>query len=207
MPAPLSSRGGQVGQSGPGAAGAYAAPVRWTVHGERAVYESDWMSMVLVDVEVPGGPRFEHHVARFPREAAACVVQDPDRGVLLLWRHRFIDDSWGWEVPAGAVDHGETPEDAAAREALEESGWRPGPLEHLVSYAPMIGTCQQRFHVFRARTATHVGEPTDPSESEEVVWVPLAEARRLVAAGEVHDGLTLTALLWVLGEPGSGATS
>ena len=156
------------------------------------------MSTVLVDVEVPGGARFEHHVARFPRPASAAVVHDPERGVLLLWRHRFIDDSWGWEVPAGAVDEGETPLEAAHREALEETGWRPGELRHLVTYAPMIGACQQRFHVFAGSSATHEGEPADPSESERIAWVPLAEVRRHLAAGEVHDGLTLTALLWLL---------
>ncbi len=49
----------------------------------------------------------------------------PARGVLLLWRHRFITDTWGWEIPAGGIDPGETPPDAAARETLEETGWEP----------------------------------------------------------------------------------
>ena len=47
--------------------------MRWTVHGERSLYESDWMSLRLVDVEPPEGERFEHHVLRLPREAAATV--------------------------------------------------------------------------------------------------------------------------------------
>ena len=55
-----------------------------------------------------------------------------------------------------------------------------------------------RFALFLARGARYIGEPTDPAEAERVEWVPLAEARRLVAAGEVPDGLSLTALLWVL---------
>src|SRR3989442_683368 len=75
--------------------------VRWTVHGERSLYESEWLRLVLVDVEIPDGDRFEHHVIRFPNHAAGTVVRDPDRGVLLLWRHRFITDTWGWEIPAG----------------------------------------------------------------------------------------------------------
>ena len=162
------------------------------------MYESDWMSMDLVDVEVPGGPRFEHHVVRFPREAAGALVVDPDRGVLLLWRHRFISDRWGWEIPAGAVDAGETPLEAARREAVEESGWEPGVLRPVVRYAPMNGTCRQWFHVFTASSATYVGAPTDASESERVEWVPVDRLRRLVAEGEVHDGLTLTAVLWLL---------
>ena len=74
--------------------------MRWTVHGERAVYESPWMSVLLADIEIPGGKRFEHHLVRFPRPASAAVVHDRERGVLLLWRHRFITDRWGWEIPS-----------------------------------------------------------------------------------------------------------
>jgi hypothetical protein len=40
--------------------------MRWQVHGERSANESDWMSLRLVDVEIPGGRRFEHHVVRLP---------------------------------------------------------------------------------------------------------------------------------------------
>ncbi len=41
-----------------------------------------------------------------PRPAAGTVVVDAERGVLLLWRHRFITGTWGWEIPAGGVDSG-----------------------------------------------------------------------------------------------------
>ncbi len=171
---------------------------RWTVHGERTVYDSPWVRLALVDVELPDGQRFEHHVWRAPRPAAGTVVVDADRGVLLLWRHRFITDSWGWEVPAGRIDEGETAEQAAARECEEEAGWRPGPLEHLVSYHPNNGQSDLTFELFWARSATFVGPPSDRNEAERVEWVPLPDVRRLIAAGEVRDGLSLTALLFVL---------
>jgi hypothetical protein len=81
--------------------------VRWHVHGERSLYESEWVCLSLVDVELPSGRRFEHHVVRMPASAAGVVVTDPDHdGVLLLWRHRFTTDTWGWEIPAGRVDAG-----------------------------------------------------------------------------------------------------
>jgi 8-oxo-dGTP pyrophosphatase MutT (NUDIX family) len=172
--------------------------VRWTVHGERSLYDSEWVRLALVDIELPDGHRFEHPVVRVPRQAAGAVVVDADRGVLLLWRHRFITDHWGWETPAGRVEPGEGLEEAAAREVLEETGWRPGPLRLLASYDPTPGISDHRFHVFVADSATHVGEPSDPSESERVEWVPVDEVRRLVAAGEVPDGLALTSLLWAL---------
>jgi 8-oxo-dGTP pyrophosphatase MutT (NUDIX family) len=172
--------------------------MRWTVHGERSLYESDWVNLRLVDVELPDGNRFEHHVVRTPYEAAGVLVADPARGVLMLWRHRFITDTWGWEVPAGHVERGESPEAAGTREVLEETGWRPGPLRHLVTYNPMNGLADKRFHLFAADGATHVGEPTEVNEAERVEWVTLDELRRLAGAGEVRDGLSLTAVLYAL---------
>jgi len=172
--------------------------MRWRVHGERSLYESDWVNLRLVDVELPDGNRFEHHVVRTPYEAAGVVVVDPSRGVLLLWRHRFITDTWGWEVPAGHVEAGESPEAAGRREVLEETGWRPGRLRHLVTYNPMNGLADKRFHLFVAEGATRVGEPTEVNEAERVEWVPLEELRQLARAGEVRDGLSLTAVLYAL---------
>lgn len=172
--------------------------MRWTVHGERALYDSPWVGLALVDVEVPGGPRFEHHVVRAP-SAAGTVVADPQRGVLMLWRHRFITDTWGWEVPAGRVDDGEEPAAAASREVLEETGWRPGPLTHLATWHPSNGLSDQRFSAYVADGAAHVGEPSDPSESEQVAWVPVDRLRELLREGAVLDGLSLTALTcWLL---------
>jgi 8-oxo-dGTP pyrophosphatase MutT (NUDIX family) len=172
--------------------------MRWTVHGERSLYESDWVNLRLVDVELPDGNRFEHHVVRTPFEAAGVVVTDAERGVLLLWRHRFITDTWGWEIPAGHIDAGESPEAAGAREVLEETGWKAGKLQPLVTYNPMNGLADKRFHLFRAEGATHVGAPTDINEAERVEWVAVERLRALVRAGEVRDGLSLTGLLYAL---------
>ena len=169
--------------------------MRWTVHGERFVYESDWMSMSLVEVEPPGSEPFEHHVVRMPRAAAGTVVWDPaSRRVLLLWRHRFITDRWGWEIPAGGLDEGEGPDDGARRETLEESGWRPLALEPLASYNPMPGGVDQTFHLFLATGAEEVGAPTDPTESERVEWVPLDTVREAIVDGRIVEGMSITAL-------------
>jgi 8-oxo-dGTP pyrophosphatase MutT (NUDIX family) len=172
--------------------------MRWTVHGERELYDSEWVRLTLVDVEVPGAERFEHHVVRMPNQAAGTVVHDPGRGLLLIYRHRFITDTWGWEVPAGRIDPGEEPAEAAARETLEETGWRPGALEPLHRYQPTNGLSDQVFHLFFAEGATHVGEPSDPGEAERVEWVPLDEVRSIVERGEMPDGLSLTAVLYAL---------
>jgi 8-oxo-dGDP phosphatase len=174
--------------------------MRWIIHGERLIYESDWMNLALVDLELPGGPRFDHHVVRLPAEASGTVVIGHD-GVLLLWRHRFTTDTWGWEIPAGRVDDGETPADTARRETEEETGWRPGPLRHLVTYHPLNGSSDATFHLFAADGATYIGDPSDPYESERVEWLSWERLRAEVAAGNVRDGMSLTGLLWAMTQP------
>jgi 8-oxo-dGTP pyrophosphatase MutT (NUDIX family) len=167
--------------------------VEWIVHGERSLYESDWVNLALVDIEIPDDRRFDHHVIRVPRGAAGAVIHRPGE-VLLLWRHRFITDSWGWEVPAGKIEDGESPVEGAAREAYEETGWRPGPMQHLTSFHPTNGMSDQTFHIFLAEGATHVGDPIDRSEATRIEWVPIDRVREFVATGAVLDGLSLCAL-------------
>lgn len=176
----------------------YPRPMRWQVHGERVLYDSEWVRLSLVDVEIPGQERFEHHVVRMPNQAAGTVVYDPARGVLLLWRHRFITDTWGYEIPAGGMNPAEAPEHTAAREALEETGWQPGPLRPLVYFNPTNGISDQVFHTFIADGADYVGEPTDASESERIEWVPVPELRRIVREHEMLDGLSITAITYAL---------
>jgi 8-oxo-dGTP pyrophosphatase MutT (NUDIX family) len=171
--------------------------MKWIVHGERSLYTSDWMNLTLVDIELPGGPRFEHHVLRLPAQAAGTVVVADD-GVLLLWRHRFATDTWGWEIPAGRVDEGESVIDAARRETEEETGWRPRALRPIATYHPLNGSSDATFHLFVADGADHIGEPTDPYESERVEWLSGERLEHEVADGNVRDGMSLTGLLWVL---------
>jgi 8-oxo-dGTP pyrophosphatase MutT (NUDIX family) len=133
-----------------------------------------------------------------PYEAAGTVIDDPDRGVLLLWRHRFTTDTWGWEIPGGRVDEGETPAEAASRETVEESGWRPGPLTLMTAYHPHNGLSDTTFNLFSTTSAEHVGEPTDGDEAERVEWLGWPDLLDEIRAGHVGDGLSLTALLWRL---------
>ena len=173
--------------------------MEWRVVGERTVYESPWVALRVVDVEPPGRPAFPHHVVHVPRDAVGALVTDRERGVLLLWRHRFITDTWGWEIPAGAIEPGEDPAAAAAREVLEETGWRPGPMRHQVTYNVANGITDHRFHIYLAEGAERIGDPVDDIEAERVEWVGRARLPGLVTGGGVPDGPTLTALLWLLG--------
>jgi 8-oxo-dGTP pyrophosphatase MutT (NUDIX family) len=175
--------------------------MEWTVHGRRAIYESPWVSLDLVDVELPDGSRFEQHVVRMARPVAATVVLDEQDRVLLMWRHRHVTGTWGWEIPAGRVEEGELPEEAAVRETEEETGWRPGPLTLIVASQPSSGSVDSRHYLYRADGAEHIGPPTDITEAERIAWVPLADIRTLIAEGKIVNGPTLIGLLHVLSDP------
>jgi len=172
--------------------------MKWTVHGERWVYQSDWISVALADVELPDGKRFEHHALRSEARAVGTVIHDPDRGVLMLWRHRFIPDTWGWEIPAGRVDEGESLEDAAIRESVEETGWRPQSVRPLISYTPMAGLCDQVFDVFLAEAADYEGPPESQHESDRIEWIPVAKLLGMIREGDVKDGFTLVGIMAAL---------
>jgi 8-oxo-dGTP pyrophosphatase MutT (NUDIX family) len=150
-----------------------------------------------VDVEVPGGERFWHHVVRLHRAALMVLLDDQDR-VLLLWRHRFLADRWGWEIPGGLVDDDEEPADAAMRELEEETGYRAGQVEHLVSFQPVAGSMDSEYLVFVGREPERIGDPADTSESARMEWVPVASLPRMIAAGEIWNSGSLVALLRVL---------
>jgi hypothetical protein len=96
---------------------------RWQVHGERILYDNPWVRLTQVEVEPPDGRRWWHHVVRLRPIAAAVVLNDQDQ-VLMLWRHRFVPDSFGWELPGGIVAAGETGL-ARLRARPRRSGWRP----------------------------------------------------------------------------------
>lgn len=163
------------------------------MHGERSVYSSDWVSVSLVDVEIPGMRRFEHHAVD-AGDAAGVVLLDARDRVLLMWRHRFLHDAWGWEIPAGILDEGEDAVDAARRECIEETGWAPGGLAPLYRFAPIAGMSRQRFHVFRGRAVEQVGEPA-PEEQSRLEWMTVEQVRSALDAGQVLDGMSVIGLL------------
>lgn len=171
---------------------------RWQVFGVRTVYERrPWVSLDLVDVQPPGGERFEHHVVRLFRAAIGVVVNDQDE-VLMLWRHRFVSDQWGWELPGGIVDDGESPAVAVAREVEEETGWRPTAMRHLISYQPMTGMIDSPHDVYYAKGATFIRRPAASDEAGEVAWVPLASVRGLLDRNEILGSGSIVGLLHVL---------
>ncbi|MEV1145277.1 NUDIX hydrolase [Micromonospora sp. NPDC049799] len=176
---------------------------RWTIHGERVVDGSRRARLSVADVELPDGVRFEQYVIRAPRSAMVAVLDGQER-LLLMRRHRFVFDRWVWELPGGYVDGGEQPAACAVREAEEETGWRPGAVEPMLSFQPWVATADAENLLFLARSAEHVGAPVDLNEAERVAWIPLEEARQLVSQGEIVGAGTVIAVLELVARKARG---
>lgn len=167
----------------------------WVTHGDTTIYDCAWLRLVTTDVTLPDGTRIDHHVLRLPRPAAGTIIVG-DGAVLLMYRHRFVTNTWGWEIPAGAVDAGETIAEAAIREAAEESGWRPRSVTPLCTFNPANGVVDQAFHIFTSHDAEHLGDPTDRNEAARIEWFAVDEVRAMLLDGRINDGLSFGGLLY-----------
>jgi 8-oxo-dGTP pyrophosphatase MutT (NUDIX family) len=171
--------------------------MQWKIHGERPIYENPWLNVWLVDVEQPDGHRWEHHVLKLRHLAVATVVND-QKQVLMMWRHRFITDSWAWELPMGLIEPGETPAEAAVREVLEETGWKTGHIKPLIYAQPANGITDSEHFVFRANAVEYVGPPSEQNESDRIEWIPLSELRGMIDRREIVSSGSLVGVLYLL---------
>ncbi|WP_411083064.1 NUDIX hydrolase [Streptomyces sp. cmx-18-6] len=171
--------------------------MRWTVHGEHGLYDTPWVGLRSLDVERPDGTRGDYHVVRL-RDVAVTAAVDAERRVLMMWRHRFVTDTWAWELPMGLVEDGEGSERAAARELEEETGWRPGTLRELAYAEPAAGITDARHFVFRTDDAVRIGEPTERNESDRLEWIPLSRIAGMIARREIVSSATLVGVMALL---------
>jgi len=91
---------------------------RWHNLNENPLFESPWLNLSLAEVRLPGGRHVDHYVLRTPPLMLVAMLDDQGR-VLLLWRHRFIPDSYGWDLPSGIA---RPDEDLAAEAAARTAG-------------------------------------------------------------------------------------
>ena len=170
--------------------------MEWKNLGEKPVVSTPWCQLNQAEVELPGGRRLDHYVLRRPPVTLTAVLDERDR-VLLLWRHRFIPGSWGWELPSGIVDPAEDLPAAAAREMLKESGWEPMHLRPLMRLEPSGGLTDSVDHIYWTDQAEYRGEPVAAFEAERIEWIALDQIPALIADGQIHAAATVAALLWL----------
>jgi ADP-ribose pyrophosphatase len=131
--------------------------------------------------------------------AADSVVIVPladRRQIVMIRNERFIAGQSLWELPAGTLEAGEQPAACAARELIEETGYRAGELHALTQFYPSPGLCTEFMHAFVARDLEQVGQNLDENERIEVEIVTWRRALQMMRDGTIRDGKTLAALLF-----------
>ena len=177
-------------------------PLRHRI-GTRRVYPGRLLQVDVDTLRAPDGSTLELEMVRHPGAAAVVpLLSDPDSAdpqVLLLRQYRYAAGGPIWEVPAGVLEQGESPEDCARRELLEETGAKAERMEHLTTIYTTPGFTDERIHLFVA-TGITPGEPTPMSDEFLVVEArPLSRALEMIRDQEVVDGKTIVALLYLAG--------
>ncbi|MDP8978358.1 MAG: NUDIX hydrolase [Actinomycetota bacterium] len=169
------------------------------VESSETVYDGVLSRARMDRVRMPDGHTRPREVMEHVPAVAVVAV---DRGcVVLVRQYRHPVRQWLLEVPAGLLDvEGETPDDAARRELIEEVGLEPGRLEELVTFANSAGWTDERTTVYLATDLRPARPPDDFSADAEevgmqVVRMPLPEAVEAAHRGELCDAKTVIGLL------------
>jgi ADP-ribose pyrophosphatase len=135
-------------------------------------------------------------VVRHAGSAVMMAVDDRER-VLLVRQYRLPAERNLWELPAGRLDPGEKPLQAAKRELIEETGYRARKWTRLASFFVSPGYVQERMTIFLA-TDLIEGRAT-PMEDEriETRWFTRKELAAMIRGGKIEDAKTMLGyFLW-----------
>ena len=152
-------------------------------------------------VRFPDGSTGPLEMLRHPGASAVVpFLDDPeadDPRVLLLRQFRHAADGYIWEIPAGRLDAGEAPEACARRELQEETGMRAKQLHQLTTIYTTPGFTDERIHLFLARELEEGDHRREADEFMELHVRRWSAVREMIQRGEIGDGKTLVALLFV----------
>jgi ADP-ribose pyrophosphatase len=159
--------------------------------------------VLSLEVETARFPNGTEHTVEIVRHRP-CVVLVPiqhDGRVVMIKQYRHSVKRMLWELPAGNIDPGEDAGAAAARECEEEIGLVPQQLERLASLFPSPGYCDEEMLFYRAtdlrQPAPDSRHKPDEDEDIEVHPMTIADAKAMVARGEIVDLKTAFALTLV----------
>lgn len=160
------------------------------------IYSGRVVNLAVHAVRLPDGTTSKREQIRHPG-AVAVIALDDEQQVLLVRQYRLPAERILVELPAGTLEPGEDPREAAIRELREETGFRPGELEHLGGLFVAPGYTTEYIHLYLTREVTHDPLDGDVDEFISMERRPLREALDMIESGEIVDSKTIIGLLRV----------
>jgi ADP-ribose pyrophosphatase len=172
-----------------------------TLVSTQRLYSGRIVNLDLDTVRFPDDSVGQLEILHHPGASAVVPFLDPPGGadprIVLIRQFRHAADGFIWEVPAGRLDPGESPEACARRELEEETGMRPRQLERLTTIYTTPGFTDERIHLFLAEGLEPGAEHREADEFMELHTLRWSEVMRMARAGEIVDAKTLCTLLFV----------
>jgi len=172
-----------------------------TLISSQRLYSGRIVHLDLDTVEFPDGSTGKLEILRHSGASAVVPFLDDvgsrDPRVLLIRQFRHAADRFIWEVPAGRLDQGESPERCAERELEEETGRRAGRLERLTTIFTTPGFTDEKIHLFVAFDLTEGTAAREADEFMELHERRWSDVMASIRNGEIEDGKTLISLLFV----------
>ena len=145
----------------------------------------------------PSGFEIHRSIVRHPGSAVMMAVDEGDR-VLLVKQFRLPAERDMWELPAGRVDPGESPLQAAKRELREETGYSAKKWTKLIMFWASPGYVDEKMHLYLATELTAGAPENMEDERIEIRWFSKKEMQEAIRAGKIQDGKTLVGyFMWL----------
>lgn len=164
----------------------------------KVIYESDWVALYSDRVKMPDGRIFDsYHKLHYPHESISVVIFNEKNEIMIMQSKRYITSRLEWEIPAGRIEENETPEEAAERECLEETGCILKDLTYLCCYNPCNGMSDLKVHLFAAKVDTETAD-IDENEVNTKQWVSKEKVLEILRENRTRCGISILGLLYTL---------
>jgi ADP-ribose pyrophosphatase len=163
----------------------------------KVIYEGAVFGVRRDEVLEPSGIRAVREVVTHPGSVVVLPVL-PDKRILLIRQYRHAARQYLWELVAGRIDEGETPREAAARELMEETGYRATKFRIFLELFPTPGFVEEKMFLLLSEGLTP--GVAEPEEDEKIVSRAYnhKQLEEMIFRGELKDAKSVAGILFYL---------